>query len=100
MFLLKSVLLPPFNENEQDSVAQLVEQMTLNHWVESSSLSGVTSKALKITILGAFLVCFGDFLRERRPIGCLFIHKRSSLICAVSFVRTYLEDGMHVKQWK
>ena len=26
-----------------DSVAQLVEQMTLNHWVESSSLSGVTS---------------------------------------------------------
>ena len=25
-----------------DSVAQLVEQMTLNHWVESSSLSGVT----------------------------------------------------------
>ena len=27
-----------------DSVAQLVEQMTLNHWVESSSLSGVTIK--------------------------------------------------------
>ena len=27
-----------------DSVAQLVEQMTLNHWVESSSLSGVTLK--------------------------------------------------------
>ncbi|GAD06267.1 hypothetical protein PORCRE_1992 [Porphyromonas crevioricanis JCM 15906] len=26
-----------------DSVAQLVEQMTLNHWVESSSLSGVTT---------------------------------------------------------
>ena len=26
-----------------DSVAQLVEQMTLNHWVESSSLSGVTN---------------------------------------------------------
>ena len=26
-----------------DSVAQLVEQMTLNHWVESSSLSGVTA---------------------------------------------------------
>ena|GEM_PF-5201313 len=25
-----------------DSVAQLVEQMTLNHWVESSNLSGVT----------------------------------------------------------
>ena len=27
-----------------DSVAQLVEQMTLNHWVESSSLSGVTKR--------------------------------------------------------
>ena len=26
----------------QDSVAQLVEQLTLNQWVESSSLSGVT----------------------------------------------------------
>ena len=25
-----------------DSVAQLVEQLTLNQWVESSSLSGVT----------------------------------------------------------
>ena len=30
-------------EKQPDSVAQLVEQMTLNHWVESSSLSGVTS---------------------------------------------------------
>ena len=27
---------------KQDSVAQLVEQLTLNQWVESSSLSGVT----------------------------------------------------------
>ena len=26
-----------------DSVAQLVEQLTLNQWVESSNLSGVTS---------------------------------------------------------
>lgn len=31
-----------------DSVAQLVEQLTLNQWVESSSLSGVT---LKLDIL-------------------------------------------------
>ncbi len=30
--------------NGIDSVAQLVEQMTLNHWVESSSLSGVTQE--------------------------------------------------------
>ena len=29
-------------KKRHDSVAQLVEQMTLNHWVESSSLSGVT----------------------------------------------------------
>lgn len=27
----------------KDSVAQLVEQLTLNQWVESSNLSGVTS---------------------------------------------------------
>ena len=27
---------------KNDSVAQLVEQLTLNQWVESSSLSGVT----------------------------------------------------------
>ena len=33
-----------------DSVAQLVEQMTLNHWVESSILSRVTNvKGLWLT---------------------------------------------------
>ena len=31
-----------------DSVAQLVEQLTLNQWVESSSLSGVTKQNGKI----------------------------------------------------
>ena len=31
-------------KKRHDSVAQLVEQMTLNHWVESSSLSGVTKR--------------------------------------------------------
>ena len=35
------------NQQDVDSVAQLVEQMTLNHWVESSSLSGVTKQSLK-----------------------------------------------------
>ena len=35
------------NRKQPDSVAQLVEQMTLNHWVESSSLSGVTKQSLK-----------------------------------------------------
>ena len=29
-----------------DSVAQLVEQLTLNQWVESSNLSGVTKGVL------------------------------------------------------
>ena len=33
-------------EKRFDSVAQLVEQMTLNHWVESSSLSGVTKQSI------------------------------------------------------
>ncbi len=32
-------------DKDYDSVAQLVEQMTLNHWVESSSLSGVTDRS-------------------------------------------------------
>ena len=31
-----------------DSVAQLVEQLTLNQWVESSSLSGVTKQNIKM----------------------------------------------------
>ena len=30
-------------KSKYDSVAQLVEQLTLNQWVESSSLSGVTT---------------------------------------------------------
>ncbi len=42
----KSVTFAPVPQRDTpfDSVAQLVEQMTLNHWVESSSLSGVTTK--------------------------------------------------------
>jgi hypothetical protein len=38
-------------EAHHDFVAQLVEQMTLNHWVESSNLSGVTKGSdVKITV--------------------------------------------------
>lgn len=60
------------NRNQQnvDSVAQLVEQMTLNHWVESSSLSGVTykdHKKWKITENQAFSVIF--ILSETPEIG-------------------------------
>ena len=40
----KSAYLCNRNQQANDSVAQLVEQMTLNHWVESSSLSGVTKR--------------------------------------------------------
>ena len=36
------------NQLQHDSVAQLVEQLTLNQWVESSSLSGVTKPNGKI----------------------------------------------------
>ena len=39
----KCVTLQPQNEKD-DSVAQLVEQLTLNQWVEGSSPSGVTKK--------------------------------------------------------
>ena len=50
------------NRNQQnvDSVAQLVEQMTLNHWVESSSLSGVTKQSLKSGCFFLFLPATGS----------------------------------------
>ena len=35
-------------QQKNDSVAQLVEQMTLNHWVEGSSPSGVTRQNIKM----------------------------------------------------
>ena len=43
--------------NINDSVAQLVEQMTLNHWVESSILSRVTRKT-SIDLI----ICRGFFM--------------------------------------
>ncbi len=46
---------------KHDSVAQLVEQMTLNHWVVGSSPTGVTYKdhqKWKITENQAFSVIF------------------------------------------
>ena len=41
----KSSTFAPAFEKEHVSLAQLVEQLTLNQWVESSSLSGDTSRA-------------------------------------------------------
>ena len=38
----------PDKNTNNDSVAQLVEQMTLNHWVVSSSLTGVTTRKGKM----------------------------------------------------
>ena len=38
--IFRLIFAPP--KTKPDSVAQLVEQLTLNQWVESSSLSGVT----------------------------------------------------------
>ncbi len=36
------------NPQRNDSVAQLVEQMTLNHWVVGSSPTGVTKQNIKM----------------------------------------------------
>ena len=36
--------------SEDDFVAQLVEQMTLNHWVEGSSPSEVTKNGSRLNI--------------------------------------------------
>ena len=55
---------------KHDSVAQLVEQMTLNHWVVGSSPTGVTykdHKKWKITENQAFSVIF--ILYETPEIG-------------------------------
>ena len=44
-----------------DSVAQLVEQLTLNQWVEGSSPSGVTKQSNRMTINVVRLLCFIPF---------------------------------------
>ena len=52
---------------ENDSVAQLVEQVTLNHWVVSSSLTGVTSQAgiASLEVIPAFFLSVGCGGRRR-----------------------------------
>ena len=60
----------PTSSRGNDSVAQLVEQMTLNHWVVGSSPTGVTykdHKKWKITENQAFSVIF--ILSETPEIG-------------------------------
>ena len=48
-----STFAPAFQKCEV-SLAQLVEQLTLNQWVESSSLSGDTRDALRLFFLYFF----------------------------------------------
>ena len=43
---------------QNDSVAQLVEQMTLNHWVVGSSPTGVTIENQTVTIKSSCLFLF------------------------------------------
>ena len=57
-------------KKRHDSVAQLVEQMTLNHWVESSSLSGVTKRGNSNRDFLFFVICCG--LRHQEFIKNLF----------------------------
>ena len=44
----KSSTFAPAFETSPVSLAQLVEQLTLNQWVESSSLSGDTEKDIRV----------------------------------------------------
>ena len=55
-YVRKSAYLCNRNQQTNDSVAQLVEQMTLNHWVESSSLSGGHKAAADV--VAAFYLSF------------------------------------------
>ena len=63
-----------------DFVAQLVEQQTLNLWVLSSSLSGVTVKKSRFYLLEtAFLRSFGRFwnllpTHFEKPQNGVFLH--------------------------
>ena len=53
---------------KDDSVAQLVEQMTLNHWVVGSSPTGVTSQnrnSLIIRLLRFSFLRFAQHLQNR-----------------------------------
>ena len=47
---------PEINKHD-DFVAQLVEQLTLNQWVESSSLSEVTKSKWKFFFELPFFIC-------------------------------------------
>ena len=56
--------------NKDDFVAQLVEQLTLNQWVESSSLSEVTKQSGKTQQIAetktVSAICFNTPIRQNR----------------------------------
>lgn len=56
----------PKAQPTDDSVAQLVEQMTLNHWVVGSSPTGVTSR-MAMTSKSLKLNSFSDFFFYPTP---------------------------------
>ena len=62
---------------KNDSVAQLVEQLTLNQWVEGSSPSGVTSKKANqfiINSLAFFVPCIWRDIGE-----IIYLNEKSTL---------------------
>ena len=84
-----------------DSVAQLVEQMTLNHWVESSNLSGVTTlkssfpnkKGLFLYLGGIFrLSHFYIVLNRSRPLKQFFCWIWRKCFTKSRFVKHFVAD--------
>ncbi len=72
-------------KQDNDSVAQLVEQMTLNHWVVGSSPTGVTYKdhqKWKIAENQTFSAIF--ILSESLEIGKIY---KNSDLCLVPAMR-------------
>src|SRR6187399_3207478 len=60
-----------------DSVAQLVEQQTLNLWVQSSSLCGVTSKSFQF--LKAFI--FSSHFINIHQVVTRYIFRTNTVVC-------------------
>ena len=72
-FLKKIIVL--LLQSQNDSVAQLVEQLTLNQWVEGSSPSGVTSNQPLTECVGGFFISFSHY-SSTFYMGCVTIVSR------------------------
>ncbi len=85
-----------------DSVAQLVEQLTLNQWVEGSSPSGVTdNKPLMHSVGGFFITILSSlrwgFISKVKPRVILFLkvfnrHTTTIYIQILSFTMSFPQD--------